>query len=154
MSRHSASDSSFLALFHISPHPFAGLSAVSRPGLGMPPTPCLRTRLLHTLPKFAGPTTPLVPCRMLSNNRKQQTGDGTLTPVLRMLAGAVAGIIAMSSTYHLDMVRGRLTVQEGTGRTQQYRGIMHAYQDIIQKVRPRPSAPTHPHPGAYVLLLL
>eukprot|EP00892_Ulva_mutabilis_P008322 jgi/Ulvmu1/5862/UM025_0124.1 len=71
--------------------------------------------------------------RLLSNQRKQQTGDGTLNPVLRMLAGAVAGIIAMSSTYHLDMVRGRLTVQEGSGRTQQYRGIMHAYQDIIQK---------------------
>ena len=51
-----------------------------------------------------------------------------------MFAGALAGIIAMSSTYHLDMVRGRLTVQEG--RTEQYRGILHAYREIIAKVRP------------------
>ena len=34
-----------------------------------------------------------------------------MTPVLRLGAGAVAGIIAMSATYPLDMVRGRLTVQ-------------------------------------------
>ena len=87
-------------------------------------------------------------CRMLSNQRKQQTGDGTLNPVLRMLAGAVAGIIAMSSTYHLDMVRGRLTVQEGSGSTQQYRGIMHAYQDIIQKVRTLPQHSTRCHSTA------
>jgi solute carrier family 25 (mitochondrial phosphate transporter), member 23/24/25/41 len=53
--------------------------------------------------------------------------------MLRMLAGATAGIIAMSSTYHLDMVRGRLTVQEGINK-QQYDGILHAYHDIIQKV--------------------
>lgn len=49
-----------------------------------------------------------------------------------MVAGAVAGIIAMSSTYHLDMVRGRLTVQEG--RSHQYKGIMHAYREIVSKV--------------------
>jgi hypothetical protein len=53
-----------------------------------------------------------------------------------MLAGAMAGIVAMSSTYHLDMVRGRLTVQER--RSHQYRGIIHAYQEIIAKVRPEP----------------
>jgi hypothetical protein len=34
-----------------------------------------------------------------------------MTPFLRLGAGAVAGIIAMSATYPLDMVRGRLTVQ-------------------------------------------
>lgn len=34
-----------------------------------------------------------------------------LTPVLRLGAGACAGIIAMSATYPMDMVRGRLTVQ-------------------------------------------
>jgi solute carrier family 25 (mitochondrial phosphate transporter), member 23/24/25/41 len=37
----------------------------------------------------------------------------------------------MSSTYHLDMVRGRLTVQEGHAH-QQYRGILHAYQCIVR----------------------
>lgn len=70
---------------------------------------------------------------MLSNQKKHDTGDGTLNPALRMLAGAAAGIVAMSSTYHLDMVRGRLTVQEGFHQ-QQYRGILHAYRDIISKV--------------------
>lgn len=37
--------------------------------------------------------------------------DAQLTPVLRLGAGACAGIIAMSATYPMDMVRGRLTVQ-------------------------------------------
>ena len=37
--------------------------------------------------------------------------DAELTPVLRLGAGAVAGIIAMSATYPMDMIRGRLTVQ-------------------------------------------
>ncbi|CAI5984402.1 unnamed protein product [Closterium sp. NIES-64] len=39
--------------------------------------------------------------------------DLELTPVLRLGAGATAGIIAMSATYPMDMVRGRLTVQVG-----------------------------------------
>ncbi|KAF3538870.1 hypothetical protein F2Q69_00021315 [Brassica cretica] len=45
---------------------------------------------------------------------RQQTGNenAQLTPVLRLGAGATAGIIAMSATYPMDMVRGRLTVQE------------------------------------------
>ncbi|CAA2934281.1 mitochondrial adenine nucleotide transporter ADNT1 [Olea europaea subsp. europaea] len=44
---------------------------------------------------------------------QQQTGndDAQLTPLLRLGAGACAGIIAMSATYPMDMVRGRLTVQ-------------------------------------------
>lgn len=37
--------------------------------------------------------------------------NAQLTPVLRLGAGACAGIIAMSATYPMDMVRGRLTVQ-------------------------------------------
>ena len=37
--------------------------------------------------------------------------NAQLTPVLRLGAGATAGIIAMSATYPMDMVRGRLTVQ-------------------------------------------
>ncbi|KAG7956375.1 hypothetical protein I3843_11G121200 [Carya illinoinensis] len=44
---------------------------------------------------------------------QQQPGneEAQLTPVLRLGAGACAGIIAMSATYPMDMVRGRLTVQ-------------------------------------------
>lgn len=37
--------------------------------------------------------------------------DAQLTPILRLGAGACAGIIAMSATYPMDMVRGRITVQ-------------------------------------------
>jgi solute carrier family 25 phosphate transporter 23/24/25/41 len=44
---------------------------------------------------------------------RQQKGqeNAKLTPVLRLCAGACAGIIAMSATYPMDMVQGRLTVQ-------------------------------------------
>ncbi|KAB2609698.1 mitochondrial adenine nucleotide transporter ADNT1-like [Pyrus ussuriensis x Pyrus communis] len=48
---------------------------------------------------------------------RQQTGNGMTTSrcsthtLLRLGAGACAGIIAMSATYPMDMVRGRLTVQ-------------------------------------------
>lgn len=41
--------------------------------------------------------------------------DAQLTPLLRLGAGACAGIIAMSATYPMDMVRGRLTVQVSFG---------------------------------------
>nr|XP_048319412.1 mitochondrial adenine nucleotide transporter ADNT1-like isoform X1 [Ziziphus jujuba var. spinosa] len=44
---------------------------------------------------------------------RQQSGneEAQLTPLLRLGAGACAGIIAMSATYPMDLVRGRLTVQ-------------------------------------------
>lgn len=37
--------------------------------------------------------------------------EAQLSPLLRLGAGACAGIIAMSATYPMDLVRGRLTVQ-------------------------------------------
>lgn len=59
-----------------------------------------------------------------------------MTPLLRLAAGAVAGTIAMSATYPLDMVRGRLTVQlEKTG---QYKGIVHCARQVVAQVRPLP----------------
>lgn len=71
--------------------------------------------------------------REISDYNRAHTGSGELTPVLRLGAGACAGIVAMSATYPLDMVRGRLTVQDGLN--QQYRGIWHATRTILAQVR-------------------
>ena len=69
--------------------------------------------------------------RLISNYRAENHGTGSLTPGLRLVAGATAGIIAMSSTYPLDMVRGRLTVQDVGGAEAKYRGIWHAARTIV-----------------------
>lgn len=81
---------------------------------------------------LAPPACALHNAREISDYYRATTGSGELTPSLRLLAGACAGIIAMSATYPLDMVRGRLTVQEG--KNQQYRGIVHAARSIIAQV--------------------
>ncbi|KAI3453797.1 hypothetical protein Pfo_010460 [Paulownia fortunei] len=67
---------------------------------------------------------------------RQQTGneDAELNPLLRLGAGACAGIIAMSATYPMDMVRGRLTVQTDKS---QYRGIFHALRTVFIEEGPR-----------------
>ncbi|XP_078169132.1 mitochondrial adenine nucleotide transporter ADNT1-like isoform X1 [Carex rostrata] len=65
---------------------------------------------------------------------RQQTGNenAELTPLLRLGAGACAGIIAMSATYPMDMVRGRITVQ--TERSPyQYRGMFHALGTVFRE---------------------
>ncbi|GMP96608.1 hypothetical protein CsSME_00045164 [Camellia sinensis var. sinensis] len=69
---------------------------------------------------------------------RQQTGkeDAELTPPLRLGAGACAGIIAMSATYPMDMVRGRLTVQTEMS-PRQYRGIFHALSTVFREEGPR-----------------
>ncbi|PON71280.1 Mitochondrial carrier protein [Parasponia andersonii] len=69
---------------------------------------------------------------------QQQTGneDAQLTPVLRLGAGACAGIIAMSATYPMDMVRGRLTVQTDKS-PYQYRGMFHALSTVLREEGPR-----------------
>jgi solute carrier family 25 phosphate transporter 23/24/25/41 len=69
--------------------------------------------------------------RLTSDRLRETTGSGELTPALRLAAGAGAGIVAMSATYPLDMVRGRLTVQEG--RSVQYAGIVHAAREILKR---------------------
>ena len=55
-----------------------------------------------------------------------------MTPALRLVAGAAAGIVAMSSTYPLDMVRGRLSVQTETGGSL-YRGMGHAFVSVARE---------------------
>ncbi|KAL1198111.1 Mitochondrial adenine nucleotide transporter ADNT1 [Cardamine amara subsp. amara] len=69
---------------------------------------------------------------------RQQTGNenAQLTPLLRLGAGATAGIIAMSATYPMDMVRGRLTVQTANS-PYQYRGIAHALATVLREEGPR-----------------
>lgn len=66
---------------------------------------------------------------MLEHRRAASTPDAESTPLLRLGAGAVAGIIAMSATYPLDMVRGRLTVQ-ADGSPSAYNGLLHATRTI------------------------
>ena len=77
--------------------------------------------------------------RLISDHQLETTGSNELTPVLRLMAGAGAGIVAMSATYPLDMVRGRLTIQEG--RNVQYNGIIHAARCILKQVSGRGYAP-------------
>lgn len=72
--------------------------------------------------------------REISDYYRERTGNGAMTPFLRLVAGAGAGIFAMSATYPLDMVRGRLTVQEGNKG--QYRGILHAARVITTEEGP------------------
>ncbi|KAF3684198.1 Mitochondrial adenine nucleotide transporter ADNT1 [Capsicum annuum] len=69
---------------------------------------------------------------------RKQTGneDAELTPLLRLGAGACAGIIAMSATYPMDLVRGRITVQTDQSPTQ-YRGIFHALRTVFVEEGPR-----------------
>ncbi|PWA49627.1 Mitochondrial carrier domain-containing protein [Artemisia annua] len=62
--------------------------------------------------------------------------DAELTPLLRLGAGACAGIIAMSATYPMDLVRGRITVQTEKSGTQ-YRGIAHALRTVLREEGPR-----------------
>ncbi|ONK79138.1 uncharacterized protein A4U43_C01F3320 [Asparagus officinalis] len=65
---------------------------------------------------------------------RRQSGneDAQLTPVLRLGAGACAGIIAMSATYPMDMVRGRITVQTANS-PYQYRGMFHALSTVYRQ---------------------
>ncbi|XP_076950558.1 mitochondrial adenine nucleotide transporter ADNT1-like [Bidens hawaiensis] len=69
---------------------------------------------------------------------RQQPGneDAELTPLLHLGAGACAGIVAMSATYPMDLVRGRLTVQTDKSPSQ-YRGIAHALTTVLREEGPR-----------------
>ncbi|CAM6003572.1 unnamed protein product, partial [Sphagnum balticum] len=58
--------------------------------------------------------------------------DARLIPVLHLCAGACAGIITMSATYPVDMVRGSLTVQTEDSR-HRYCGMSHTFQTIIKE---------------------
>ena len=72
--------------------------------------------------------------RRVSHYLLENGGDGQMTPLLRLGSGACAGIIGMSATYPLDMVRGRLTVQAGKIGSREYTGILHATRMIVKQV--------------------
>ena len=72
--------------------------------------------------------------RRVSHYLLENGGDGQMTPLLRLGSGACAGIIGMSATYPLDMVRGRLTVQANLPG-KQYTGILHATRMIVKQVK-------------------
>ncbi|KAF6134475.1 hypothetical protein GIB67_034889 [Kingdonia uniflora] len=72
--------------------------------------------------------------RIILRFYRQQTGneDAQLTPLLRLGAGACAGIIAMSATYPMDMVRGRITVQTNSS-PYQYKGMVDALSTVLRE---------------------
>ncbi|XLR10938.1 hypothetical protein S83_038876, partial [Arachis hypogaea] len=67
---------------------------------------------------------------------KRDCRGSQLTPVLHLGAGACDGIIAMSATYPMDMVRGRITVQTEKS-PYQYRGMFHALTTVLREEGPR-----------------
>mmetsp|Transcript_6624 Transcript_6624/g.24593 ORF Transcript_6624/g.24593 Transcript_6624/m.24593 type:complete len:346 (+) Transcript_6624:353-1390(+) len=62
---------------------------------------------------------------ILNFKRRTDGPNAELTPWTRLWAGACAGILAMSSVYPVEMVRGRLSVQAESGGAAKYRGIWH-----------------------------
>jgi len=64
---------------------------------------------------------------------QEALGLEELTAIHRLACGAAAGIVAMSATYPLEMVRGRLTIlNEAMGAQSPYRGIVHAAMEIVR----------------------
>ncbi|KAF0698606.1 Aste57867_10763 [Aphanomyces stellatus] len=61
-----------------------------------------------------------------------EAGQKDLSPLRKLAAGAVAGVVSVIVTYPLDFIRARMTVQ-GNLTTQQYNGIFHALQVTIQQ---------------------
>lgn len=53
-------------------------------------------------------------------------------PVLRLTAGALAGVVSSTVTYPLDLIRTRLAVQ-GEGSERRYKNIRHAFITIIKE---------------------
>jgi solute carrier family 25 phosphate transporter 23/24/25/41 len=69
----------------------------------------------------------------LIKRARESDENAQLGPVTRLIAGAGAGVFAMSATYPLDMVRGRLTVQVDGKGMKQYTGMMHATRVIVRE---------------------
>ncbi|ETV66723.1 hypothetical protein H257_16824 [Aphanomyces astaci] len=61
-----------------------------------------------------------------------EPGATDLSPLRKLLAGSIAGVVSVALTYPLDFIRARITVQ-GNLTTQHYNGILHAFQVTIQQ---------------------
>ncbi len=62
-------------------------------------------------------------CRKMSHVSLDQGGDGQLTPGLRLMAGAMAGIVGMSATYPMDMVSAGLRAVLGHLEVERIGGV-------------------------------
>jgi solute carrier family 25 (mitochondrial phosphate transporter), member 23/24/25/41 len=58
-------------------------------------------------------------------------GETRVTPLRKLVGGAVAGIVSVGVTYPLDFVRARLTVQGGLSTTH-YTGVIDALRGIAR----------------------
>lgn len=68
---------------------------------------------------------------MLLQYLREKYGVEELSSLHRLAAGAGAGILAMSATYPLEMVRGRLTIlQEAAGSTGGGKAVSVPYKGI------------------------
>ncbi|KAI3990508.1 hypothetical protein MKX01_022808 [Papaver californicum] len=67
---------------------------------------------------------------------EQASRKCTVQSSITSWGGACAGIIAMSATYPMDMVRGRITVQTEAS-PYQYRGMIHALSTVLREEGPR-----------------
>jgi len=65
--------------------------------------------------------------------------DGKIKPISRMIAGATAGVLSVVTTYPLDLVKTRLTVQksgvgvDGTVYKKTYNGTVDCIRKVIQQ---------------------
>lgn len=58
---------------------------------------------------------------------------GTITPFHAAFAGAMSGVIAVCTTYPLDMVKTRLTVAHTDLSKSKYKGMVHAFKTIYKE---------------------
>ncbi|GKB61638.1 mitochondrial adenine nucleotide transporter ADNT1-like protein [Tanacetum coccineum] len=64
------------------------------------------------------------------HKKTEVKGNFMALPAATWKCCACAGIIAMSSTYPMDLVRGQITVQTDKSSSR-YRGIAHALRTVL-----------------------
>ncbi|CAK4625010.1 hypothetical protein LEN26_013479 [Aphanomyces euteiches] len=61
-----------------------------------------------------------------------EPGKKDLSPLRKLAAGSIAGVVSVFFTYPLDFIRARITVQ-GNLTNQKYNGILHALQVTVKQ---------------------